>query len=446
MRRILCCGVLMVLTATAAHAQRDAAPVPRVDHHQHLISPATAALWAVPGLPEVTPPPELAGLLARRDSAFGDSTALARLYTDDAFLFSNPQSAPAFQRGRAAVARTVAELFGGPYRVTPVEAEVEGATGRLAGYLTRGAGDDARHFGQVVLALRREADGWRIASETLVFPAPQVIRTLDADSLVALLDEGGIERALVLSVAYAHSSAWRERRDDEYARVRAVNDWTAQQVARHPTRLRGFCGINPLRPWALEEIARCDRDPVLNGIKLHFGNAGVDLRDPAHLEQVRRVFQEANTRRMPIVVHLRTYRIPYGREFSRIFLDRVLPAAPAIPLQIAHMAGSGPGWYDPDADPALSVFAEAAQAGDPRMRNVWFDLATMVDREMPRETAARFAARIRQLGVHRVLYGSDVAVGGNLPPRQGWAAIRGLLPLTDDEFRTIAENVAPYMR
>jgi hypothetical protein len=49
------------------------------------------------------------------------------------------------------------------------------------------------------------------------------------------------------------------------------------------------------------------------------------------------------------------------------------------------------------------------------------------------------------VGVGRILYGSDAAAGGNLRPREGWAAFRRL-PLTDAEFRTIARNVAPYLR
>jgi hypothetical protein len=35
---------------------------------------------------------------------------------------------------------------------------------------------------------------------------------------------------------------------DEYAKMRAENDWTSEQVARFPDRLRGFCGFNALPP------------------------------------------------------------------------------------------------------------------------------------------------------------------------------------------------------
>ena len=49
------------------------------------------------------------------------------------------------------------------------------------------------------------------------------------------------------------------------------------------------------------------------------------------------------------------------------------------------------------------------------------------------------------LGVDRILYGSDGAGGSNLAPREAWAAFRQL-PLSDAEFRTIQNNIAPYMR
>jgi predicted TIM-barrel fold metal-dependent hydrolase len=62
------------------------------------------------------------------------------------------------------------------------------------------------------------------------------------------------------------------------------------------------------------------------------------------------------------------------------------------------------------------------------------------------EDATFIAARLRQIGLHRILYGSDMAIGGNATARQGWAAFREKLPLTEAEFKTVAQSVAPYMR
>src|SRR5262245_18397797 len=79
--------------------------------------------------------------------------------------------------------------------------------------------------------------------------------------LVALLDSAGIQRALVLSVAYTWGKASRAPVENEYEHVKAENDWTAQQVAQYPNRLRAFSSVNPLKTYALEELARCSKDP-----------------------------------------------------------------------------------------------------------------------------------------------------------------------------------------
>jgi predicted TIM-barrel fold metal-dependent hydrolase len=270
---------------------------------------------------------------------------------------------------------------------------------------------------------------------------------ITARDLVALLDSAGIQRALVLSVAYTWGKASRAPVEHEYEHVKAENDWTAQQVARYPNRLRAFCSVNPLKPYALEELARCSNDPQLHyGLKLHFGNSDVDLDNPADVAQVTNVFEIANRYHMAIVVHMHTSidkHRRYGADEARTFLNDVLPAAPDVPVQIAHLAGSG--GYDAATDAALSVFADAITRRDPRLKNVWFDVTTVVQPETPADELRRIAARIRKIGADRVLYGSDAATTPFAYPSAGWAAFRRL-PLTETEFTTIANNLAPYMR
>jgi predicted TIM-barrel fold metal-dependent hydrolase len=271
---------------------------------------------------------------------------------------------------------------------------------------------------------------------------------ITARDVVALLDSAGIRRALVLSVAYIYGSPSRTI-EDEYAKVRAENDWNAAQAAQYPDRLRAFCGFNPLKHYALEELERCAKDPRLKGgIKLHFGNSDVQLENPAHVEQLRQVFRAANQHRMTIVVHLRasiSKKRPYGPVQARAFLEELLPAAADVAVQVAHLAGSGPGYDDPPADSAMALLAEAVEKKDPRTRGLRFDVAGVVDRNITPAQAALVVKRIRQVGVDRILYGSDAAAGDNLRPREAWAAFRRL-PLTESEFETIARNVAPYLR
>lgn len=274
------------------------------------------------------------------------------------------------------------------------------------------------------------------------------LQAIMARDVLALLDTAGIHRALVLSAAYMYGSPARTV-DDEYAKVQAENDWTAAQAAQYPHRLRAFCSFNPLQEYALDELSRCASNPNLcHGLKLHFGNSDVQLDNPVHLEQLRRVFRAANQHRMAIVVHLRasiSRNRPYGAAQARVFLEQLLPLVPDTLVQVAHLAGSGPGYDDAPSDRAMAVLAAAVEQRDVRTSQLWFDVATVADSTISPTNAALVARRIRQVGVERILYGSDAAAGNNLRPREGWAAF-GQLPLREDELARIASNVASYLR
>ncbi|HYE86951.1 MAG TPA: amidohydrolase family protein [Vicinamibacterales bacterium] len=266
---------------------------------------------------------------------------------------------------------------------------------------------------------------------------------ITAADLVRHLDDAGIARAVVLSTAYSFSNPARKVEND-YDFVRADNDWTAAQVAPFRDRLIGFCGLNPIKDYALGELARCAKNPNLaRGVKLHFGNSRVDYHNPQHLERVRAVFRAANSYGMAIAVHIRVNTSQkMSRDEAVIFLEQLLPAAPDVTVQIAHMGGAG--GVEPEIfGGVLDVFVEAIRARDPRMKNVWFD-ATSVTYELTPENGARIAERIRQIGVERILFGSDAPAPNNVP-RLTWAAFRKV-PLTDPEFRTIETNIAPYLR
>jgi len=296
--------------------------------------------------------------------------------------------------------------------------------------------------------VRPVADHHQHLYSPVIAPASQ-IAPITARDLVALLDAAGIRRAVVLSQAYAFGNPNRATPvQNERTRVIEENDWTSGQVAQFPDRLVGFCGVSPLRDYALEEIARCANDPHLRtGLKLHFGNSDVDVENPQHVEKLRAVFRAANDRRMAIVVHIRptvSRPRPYGAAQARAFIANVLPSAPDIVVQIAHLAGAG-GYDDPAVDEALGVYADAIAAKDPRTAHVYFEVSGVAGVGEWRVKADKIVARIRQIGVSRIFYGSDSAVGPGRKPAEAWASFREL-PLTDAEFREIAANVAPYLR
>lgn len=266
----------------------------------------------------------------------------------------------------------------------------------------------------------------------------------DGAALVRELDAAGIARAVVLSVAYSFGDE-RKRLPDPDQLTRNENDWTSAEVTKSAPRLIGFCSSNPLRPAALEELSRCLSLPGMVGIKIHLGNAGITLRDTAHLSRIRELFALAQRRRAPVLIHMRARGgTNYGADDARIFLDEIVARAPDIEIVIAHLGASGPG-YSSQHDEVLAVFAAAAERDDPRMKNVYVDVSSNVTAEITPAAASLVAQRVRELGVQRVLYGSDLSVPGGSVSR-GWEIFRTEIPLTPAELRQIANNRTRFVR
>jgi hypothetical protein len=137
-----------------------------------------------------------------------------------------------------------------------------------------------------------------------------------------------------------------------------------------------------------------------------------------------------------------TAKLPWRREEALIFLNQLLPAAPDIVVQIAHLASAGSP-QDEGSQQALEIFVDAMVRKDPRARNLYFDATTLGEPPTP-DNAKRWAAAIRRVPT-RVLFGSDATTAADTPGGV-WAAMRRLLPLTDDEFERVANNTPPYMK
>jgi predicted TIM-barrel fold metal-dependent hydrolase len=438
MRHIVFFIILLGLGLFRVLAQSGGMPL--ADHHTHIWSLQASELVTQPLPKQVELPTELDQLLRDKErlSKLRSIEAIKDIYTPD--LLALDAGYPMWLTGDAAI-RYIAEstvintLFPTAYKINGPEGYVAGTE----------VSSDAEHLplSNFLYVIRKGADGrWRIAVESFTMNAPPVAKGLTPEELIAGLDAAGIKKATVLSVAYWFGNPVRTV-PDQRAKVRAENDWLLEQTSKYPGRLYAFFSFNPLSDYALDEIERCAKVGKFAGIKLHIGNSRVDMLNAEHVAKLKAVFAAANRHRLPIVVHLWTADPKYGAPHSRAFLEQVLPAAPDIPIQIAHMAATGPGYT---SDDAMEVFADAAERGDARMKNVYFDVASDAIATTPTVTLALIAKRLRQVGMKHVLFGSDWAPGkSNESPAQAWESFRRL-PLTQTEFRTVATNLAPYLR
>lgn len=273
---------------------------------------------------------------------------------------------------------------------------------------------------------------------------------ISAEDVIAQLDSAQVERATLLSLAYFFGNPDVDFAD-EYAKVQAENDYVARQAAQYPDRLVAFCSVNPLADYALDEIRRCADAPNLQGLKLHLANSDVDLRDSTDVQRLAAVFAEANRHALPIVIHLWTRNPEYGRTDAEIFIDEVLPEAPDVPVQIAHLGGAGV--FDEATEGALQAFETAFEDAPERVNNVIFDLGAVALNPAQAQGDSARAAHIRainenaarwieRLGAERVVYGSDHFAR----PIPGYVETVASLPLDEETRRAMFANTAPYLR
>ena len=435
-------AVSMLVLAGCAHAtQRGSSSrseiVPLVDAHQHMMSPAAMALNVrAPSPPAVDVPAELASVLSTREKDV-DQAGYAALFTRDAMVYAEEQGR--WWTGEARILDAL-DNFGLRRRFVPTSYALDGAAAYVAGVLRKESGEDTHNF---VLGLRKAADGrWRIASEMKQpISPPTYAPSIDAAKVIEALDDAGIRYATVLSVAYWFGDPEKQV-DDRHGKTRAENDWVIAETRKYPDRLIPFCGVNPIADYAIAELERCAGLGV-RGMKIH-RNSKFEPSNAEHLEKLRQFFRAANKHGLALVIHL--------RGAPQLYIDHLLPEAPDVPIQIAHM-GSGTA--------NLKAFADAIAAGKPGTKNLWFDWTQALPIEdlwMHGRPGGRIggpvapgerdqmAALMRAVGLGRILYGTDMPLPWNPSPREWWRKTVLTLPLTDEEIRDIADNRPPYVR
>lgn len=277
------------------------------------------------------------------------------------------------------------------------------------------------------------------------------LHALDGDDVVAALDSAGVRTGVLLSTAYFFGSPEYDA-EDEYAQVRAENDFVARQVRAHPERLTAFFSVNPLADYALREIDRLEGAPEFAGLKLHLANSGFSFRDTAEVIRLREIFERASESALPVVIHLYTRDEEYGRRDVDIFIDEVLPAAPDIPIQIAHPGGGG--GFGAATRGAVDAFASALDEHPELIDGVFFDLSGVPHPEylaQGREKVLekirvindRFVTAVRRLGSDRIVYATDWPVVSMPRYLEG---LRESLSLEPETFRDLIDDRAPYLR
>jgi predicted TIM-barrel fold metal-dependent hydrolase len=269
-------------------------------------------------------------------------------------------------------------------------------------------------------------------------PDPQRMVVTGSDA-VAALDRVAARRGVVLSSAYQFGSPYVASKHYDVADMtRAENEYVATEVGRFPARLVGFFSVDPLDGSAASEVAHWAADGRLKGLKLHLANSAVNFHDTEQVAKVAAIVRLAAQKKLPMVIHVRT-GVAFGADESEIFIRDVLPAAGSSWVQIAHVGGWG--GYDSATAAELRMWADCISRGDAATRRVLFDLAYVVSSSMTADEASDLVAQMRRIGIRRFVLGSDFDSDS---PSAADDKMRTKLPLTDSEWRSIAERCAPW--
>lgn len=161
--------------------------------------------------------------------------------------------------------------------------------------------------------------------------------------------------------------------------VMSINDFIAREVAEHPN----FVGFMAMHQDFDDPEAEIDRAVSLGlrGIKLHPDTQAVNMDDP----RLMRVYQIAEARRLPLIIHCGDYRYDYSHPRR---LKRILHEFPDLVVDAAHFGG----WSIQDW--ALEFLEN---------EKCFLDMSSSMRSLGPRRTRELVYA----YGTDRILFGSD---------------------------------------
>jgi len=214
---------------------------------------------------------------------------------------------------------------------------------------------------------------------SLLYSQPQA-KIATAEELLASMDEAGIDLSVVLNIGWASHELCVK-----------TNDYILDSVSRYPTRLAGFCAIQPRAgDAAIAELERCAKAGAKGIGELRSDVQGFALADKATMKPLVDAALKHD------LIFLTHSSEPVGHEYSgkgNITLDILysfITAFPNLKLVCAHWGGGLPFY---------ALMPEVAKA----LANVFFDTAATVFLYKPEI----FEQVSHIIGSDKILFGSD---------------------------------------
>jgi len=214
---------------------------------------------------------------------------------------------------------------------------------------------------------------------SLLYSQPQA-RMVTAEELLASMDEAGIDLSVVLNVGWVSHELCVK-----------TNDYILDSVSRYPTRLVGFCAIQPgAGDAAIAELERCAKAGAKGIGELRSDIQGFDLDDKTTMKPL------VDTALKHDLIFLTHSSEPVGHEYSGKgsitpdILYSFITTFPNLKIVCAHWGGGLPFY---------ALMPEVSKA----FANVFFDTAATVFLYKPEI----FEQMSHIIGSDKILFGTD---------------------------------------
>jgi predicted TIM-barrel fold metal-dependent hydrolase len=214
---------------------------------------------------------------------------------------------------------------------------------------------------------------------SLLYSQPQA-RMATAEELLASMDEAGIDLSVVLNIGWVGHELCVK-----------TNDYILDSVSRYPTRLVGFCAIQPgAGDAAIAELERCSKAGAKGIGELRSDVQGFDLADK---KTMKPLVDAALKHDLIFLTHSSE---PVGHEYSGKgsitpdILYSFITTFPNLKIVCAHWGGGLPFY---------ALMPEVSKA----LANVFFDTAATVFLYKPEI----FEQVSHIIGSDKILFGTD---------------------------------------
>lgn len=218
----------------------------------------------------------------------------------------------------------------------------------------------------------------------LLYDSPKS-KMVGAGEMVAMMDAQGVDKTVVFGFPW-HASD----------NIKHHNDYVLEAVQRHPTRLLGFCCLNPLLADAPKEAERCLTAGMAGVGELAFYATGIDSRC---LDALDPVMALAHQYHCPVMLHTNE---PIGHDYpgkSPNTLAQIYALAkrfPNNPMILAHWGGG------------IFLFSLLKKEVRETLSNIWYDTAASPYLYHP----GIYRQAVELAGVDKILLGTDYPLLG----------------------------------